>query len=230
MAVWDDIITEKDKKAYAKYRDHPLGGFGIRPALIIVDMTYGFVDDRFSTGCSETGIPCVNTIRILLEKAREIQIPVIFTRGGRAASRAQAGLWKSGIVKESSDGGNKTAAAVPDNLPDPNDVVEELKPAPGEPVLEKHRPSAFFGTLLPSILTYAGVDTVLVTGMSTSGCVRATVVDAFSYNYRVIVPLEAVADRSETAHKANLYDIHMKYGDVLEMDKVSEYLSTLKKA
>ena len=89
------------------------------------------------------------------------------------------------------------------------------------------RPSAFFGTLLPSLLTYHGVDTVIVTGMTTSGCVRATAVDAFSYNYRVIVPVECVADRSPTAHLANLFDIDMKYGDVVPAAEVREYIESL---
>lgn len=222
MAIWDDLITDQDRKSYNKYRSRTIGGFGKKPALLIVDMTYAFTDDRFSTGYSLTGEPCVRGVKRLLECARNAGVPVIYTRGKDANCLALAGLWKSGTTKETrrADEGNVSL----DTLPEANEIVQDLQPLQSECVMEKHRPSAFFGTLLPSVLTFHGVDTVIVTGMSTSGCVRATVVDAFSYNYKVIVPLEAVADRSETGHKANLFDIHMKYGDVLGIDEVVEYL------
>ncbi len=87
-------------------------------------------------------------------------------------------------------------------------------------MVTKSKPSAFFGTPLASMLTYLGVDTLVVTGMVTSGCVRATVVDAFSHNYRVVVPIECVADRSATSHQVNLFDMDMKYADVLPLADV----------
>jgi len=91
-------------------------------------------------------------------------------------------------------------------------------------VITKTKPSAFFGTPLASILTYLGIDTIVLGGMVTSGCVRATVIDAFSHNYRVIVPLECVADRSPTSHEVNLFDIDMKYADVLPLAEVLAHL------
>jgi nicotinamidase-related amidase len=119
-------------------------------------------------------------------------------------------MWKGGETKQ----------------PIENRIAEEIQPAPGDVVLQKRRPSAFFGTNLIDTLIYARIDTVIVAGMSTSGCVRATVVDAFSYNYRVAIPEECVADRSSISHKVSLMDMHMKYGDVMPLDDLIVSLNT----
>ena len=100
-------------------------------------------------------------------------------------------------------------------------------PAEGEPVLSKYFASAFFGTELAGLLSAAGCDTVVVTGASTSGCVRATALDALQHGYRVVVPREAVGDRNPAAHEANLYDIDTKYGDVVGLDEVAAHLEEL---
>ncbi len=104
------------------------------------------------------------------------------------------------------------------------EIGPRIAPRSTEPVLNKLFASAFYGTGLPSALVAAGVDTLIVTGASTSGCVRATVVDALQYGYRPIVPREAVGDRNPEAHRANLYDIDAKYGDVVPVEKVSDRL------
>ena len=106
-------------------------------------------------------------------------------------------------------------------------VVDALAPRPGERVLKKLRPSAFFGTECDLYLRSLGVDTTILTGCTTSGCVRATALDAFSYNYRVIVPQECVTDRSKEPHEANLFDIQMKLGDVVSIAEVLAYLNAL---
>jgi maleamate amidohydrolase len=108
--------------------------------------------------------------------------------------------------------------------PEAHEIADTIKPEPKDIVVTKSKPSAFFGTPLASMLVYLGVDTLVVTGMVTSGCVRATVIDAFSHNYRVIVPLECVADRSPTSHQVNLFDIDMKYADVLPLADVLAHL------
>lgn len=90
------------------------------------------------------------------------------------------------------------------------------------------KPSAFFGTPLASHLVHAGCDTVIVTGMTTSGCVRATVLDAFKYNFNVVIPSECCADRSQISHKVNLVDMHMKYADVVSSDETIDYLQKLR--
>jgi maleamate amidohydrolase len=141
-------------------------------------------------------------------------VPVLFTT---YAAREFAFGWARWKGKAMSDPLMRSETAF--------EIVPDLGPWPGERVIVKTMPSAFFGTPLASLLTYLAVDTCIVTGMVTSGCVRATVVDAFSHNFRVVVPEECVADRGELSHKVNLFDIHMKYGDVRPLDDVLEYLA-----
>jgi nicotinamidase-related amidase len=105
------------------------------------------------------------------------------------------------------------------------DIIDEVAPLPGEAVLRKSSPSAFWGTPLAGHLNYLGVDTLITCGESTSGCVRASVVDGCTYRYRMIVVEEGVFDRHEAAHAINLFDMHQKYADVVSLAEVLEYLS-----
>jgi maleamate amidohydrolase len=189
------------------------GGYGRRPALIVVDMTLGFTDPESPLAC-DLEEP-VAEIGRLLEAARRAEIPVVFTT----------------IAYRESD--KLTAAAFIDKVPALltleagsrwGEIDPRISPRETEPVLNKLFASAFYGTGLPSLLAAAGIDTLIVTGASTSGCVRATAVDALQYGYRPIVPREAVGDRNEQAHDANLYDIDAKYGDVVPAEEVLEYL------
>ncbi|MCU1578694.1 MAG: hydrolase [Rhodoglobus sp.] len=221
---WDGLIPDQDLAAFA-------GGFdsdesrpmavGSKPALVIVDMTRAFVDSAYPKGWGETGWPAVAANERLLAAARDAGAPVFFT---------QAYPWP-GHNPRSAERGNWRFPPGPTPTPDlpPGDViVDQLTPRPEEIVLFKgSKSSAFFGTPLIAHLIHAGVDTVIVTGMTTSGCVRATVIDAFSYNLRVIVPVEAVADRSQLSHRVNLFDIHMKYGDVVSLQESLDYLARL---
>ncbi len=219
MAIWDALITEEDREAYGHFRGRQSIGVGERPAILVVDMTYAFVDSMFSSGFSKTGWPCVRAIKDLLDVARPKHIPVAFTGGNHWKTPAEYGRWKSAGYRPRTPEAKTT---------DPHQIVAELQPLDDEPVVRKSKPSAFFGTHLSSILTYHGVDTVIVTGMVTSGCVRATVVDAFSLNYRVMVPQECVADRGQVTHKINLFDMHMKYADVVPLAEAKEYLIRVK--
>ena len=106
-------------------------------------------------------------------------------------------------------------------------IYQDLEPEEGDIVLEKSKPSGFFGTDLAAILTYHHIDTLIVTGMVTSGCVRATVVDGFNLNYVCIVPEECTADRGQVSHKVNLFDMHCKYADVMPQSQVHEYIKSL---
>ena len=135
---------------------------------------------------------------------------------GPFATDAEWGRWL--------DTGTGAEPDSPMRNPEAHEIPELIEPAPGEVVLTKSKPSAFFGTQMASLLTYFRVDTTIVTGMVTSGCIRATVVDAFSHNYRVVVPIECVADRSETSHQMNLFDMDMKYADVLPLAEVVAHL------
>lgn len=212
MAYVPDIIPSEERARYAKGNMGKRVGFGGRPAVLVVDMTRAFTEDRFPLGCTAAGVPCAAAIRTLLEAVRPLGVPVLYTRYDAFAADAQWGRWL-----------DKGTGAEPDSLmrePDAHEIADAVKPAAADIVITKSKPSAFFGTPLASMLTYLGVDTVVVTGMVTSGCVRATVIDAFSHNYRVIVPLECVADRSPTSHQVNLFDIDMKYADVMPLAAV----------
>ncbi|OLN23010.1 hypothetical protein BTO30_06425 [Domibacillus antri] len=208
MAIWDDVLNEKDKEMFSKANMGGTKEIGKVPALLIVDMTYGFVDSRFRLGCSETGYPAARATAVLLGKARERIMPVFFTRGFTESHHSGIGMWKGGEDKSELE----------------NTIVDEVKPLDHEIILQKRRPSAFFGTNLVDMLIYHGVDTLIITGITTSGCVRASVVDAFSYNFTVLIPEECVSDRSQISHKVSLLDMHMKYADVIKLENLLEIM------
>ncbi|HVC15324.1 MAG TPA: isochorismatase family protein [Acidimicrobiales bacterium] len=220
---WESVIPQEDLVAVgAAYDqpDRPLSA-GTRPALLVVDMTREFVDSTYPTGFSQTGRPAVQAIRTLLDVARGRSVPVFFTKNwpdpDTEPSAMERGRWRTGGRRP-----------LPENVPPGDCVVEELSPLPGELVIVKGgKPSAFFGTRLVSYLVYAGCDTVVVTGMTTSGCVRATVVDAFQYNFHCVVPAECTADRSQISHKVSLFDLHMKYADVISLQETIAYLDAV---
>ena len=139
------------------------------------------------------------------------------TRGGPQPTPAARGRWKVTAVTD--DPRMRSPKAY--------EIWPELAPLPDEHVFEKTYPSAFFGTTLASQLVYHSIDTLVVTGTVTSGCVRGTCLDAFNFNYRVVVPEECVCDRGEVSHKVALFEIQMKYGDVVPIDEVLEYLGAL---
>jgi nicotinamidase-related amidase len=223
---WAGAIPPEDLASFGRNfdsEDRPMSA-GSRPAVIVVDMTRAFVDSTYSTGWSPTGYPAVDANLTLLAAAREAQLPVFFTMGYPDSEAdvqpAERGRWKV----------NSSPAPLPEGTPPGGVIVEKLGPLPGEIVIDKGaRPSGFFGTPLTSYLVHAGCDTVIVTGMTTSGCVRATVLDAFQYNFDVVVPFECVADRSQISHKVSLFDMHMKYADVVSVDETVEYIRRVRR-
>jgi maleamate amidohydrolase len=218
-----DIITEKDRNAVlGKYRSDAKTkklDIGKRPALLIVDMTVGFVTDEFRTGFSETGIPCAGNIESILGLFRRKNLPVIFTKDVSSEDMSymiHRGAWN-----------NKSTPVPGSDRFRHNTIFEKLNPLPGEIVIEKSKPSAFFGTTAASILNYLGATGIVVTGMVTSGCVRATVIDAFSHNYTVAVPIECVADRSQISHEVTLFDLDLKYAYVEPLKELQKIISSL---
>lgn len=184
------------------------GGVGRRPALVIVDINNGFTDPSSPLVCDldET----VEAIRRLLEAARRAELPVVFTTvsyGEGDKVTAKAFIDKVPVLLTLEAGSRWV------------EIDGRIAPRSDEPVLNKLFASAFFGTALGSMLASHGCDSVIVTGASTSGCVRATVVDALQYGYRPVVPREAVGDRNPAAHDAALYDIDLKYGDVVSLEE-----------
>jgi nicotinamidase-related amidase len=157
-------------------------------------------------------------IRRLLDGFRSAGLPVVFTTVAfDAAAKAAARVFIEKIpALLALEAGSPWV-----------EVDPRIAPLPDEPVIVKTFASAFFGTALPSVLAAEGCDSVVVTGASTSGCVRATAVDALQHGYRTIVPRDAVGDRNPAAHEANLYDLDTKYADVVSVADVLEHVSTL---
>ena len=190
-------------------------GFGERPAIVVVDMSLAFTDPEGPLVCDldET----VASIGRLLEGARRrADVPVIFTTvayGHREQVSARAMLRKMPAALEVTPGSRWV------------EIDPRLQPQEGEELITKVFPSAFFGTTLASYLISGERDSLIVTGASTSGCVRATAIDAVSHGFHVVVPREAVGDRSPEAHRQNLADIDLKYGDVVSESSVLEWLS-----
>lgn len=188
-------------------------GFGRRPAVIVVDMSLAFTDADGPLKCDldET----TQAIADLLEVARGHDVPVVFTTvayGGRERTSARAMLKKMPAALDVEPGSRWV------------EIDPRLAPREDEPVITKVFPSAFFGTTLASYLTGIGCDSLIVTGASTSGCVRATAVDAVSHGLNVVVPREAVGDRFEDAHRQSLADMDMKYADVVSSADVRAWI------
>jgi nicotinamidase-related amidase len=182
------------------------GGVGRRPALVVVDINNGFTDPSSPLVCDLDDT--VEAIRKLLEAMRRAELPVIFTtvsygEGDKVAAKAFIDKVPVLLTLEA---GSRWV-----------EIDDRIAPRPNEPVLNKLFASAFYGTPLQSLLASHGCDSLIVTGASTSGCVRATAVDALQYGYRPVVPREAVGDRNPAAHEASLYDIDLKYGDVVPL-------------
>jgi nicotinamidase-related amidase len=188
-------------------------GFGEKAAILVVDMTNGFTRPDYQLGADLSEV--INHITLLLKKARKKKTPIFFTLCEYRQDMKDAGIW-----------GEKLPSAK--NLQIGSDQVEidsRLDPQPGELIIRKKFPSCFFGTPLISYLITNRVDTLIVTGTTTSGCVRATVVDAMQYGFRTIVPKECVGDRAQAPHEANLFDMGMKYADVVPLQEVLDYLN-----
>jgi maleamate amidohydrolase len=187
-------------------------GLGERPVLLVVDFVNGFADPQILGGGNIRD--AIAATVPLLSFFRERQLPVIFTRIVYAADGSDAGIWcekvpRLRLLTESADA---------------SQIVGQLTPQAGEFVVRKTQASAFFGTHLGSVLTRKGADTLIVAGCTTSGCVRASVVDAMSMNFRTIVAADAVGDRAQAPHEANLFDMGQKYADLVT---VREILATL---
>ncbi len=224
MAVWDDTITERDRQVYDRAGYGGRRPFGQRPALIVIDVNYAFVGDepepilesikKYHNSCGEEGWAGVHQIAQALAAAREKNVPVFYSTG---RPKAEIPGW----------GATKNVLEENDPEDHGNQIVAEIAPRPGDVVIRKDKASVFFGTPLIGYLVSRGIDTLLVTGCTTSGCVRATAVDAHSYNLNVKVLEEAVFDRGEASHKINLFDLNAKYADVIPVADAIEYLRSL---
>jgi nicotinamidase-related amidase len=217
VAIWDDVIPREERELYERGGWGGLVGYGRRPALLVVDMYRAFVDPAYPYS-SPAALATVRVIQTLLAAARAAEFPVFFSKARQRTIPAERGRWKTSAVNA------RPIMADPAAY----EIVPELAPRPTESVIVKSAPSAFIGTDLVSYLIFHNIDTVIITGTVTSGCVRDTALDAFNYSFRVIVPVEAVCDRGATSHKVTLFDLHMKYADVVPAASVLDYLKTVK--
>ncbi len=190
---------------------------GSRPALVVVDLTRGFTEAGFPSGADLTEV--VAATGKLIAAARPAGVPVVFTAiaytPAEAAGDAVTWLQKAQGMRSLVEGSEEVAL-------DPR-----LPRTPQDHLIVKKGASAFFGTSLSALLTGLGCDTVVVCGATTSGCVRATAVDAVQSGFSVLVPRECVGDRAPGPHEANLFDIQAKYGDVIDLKDAVGYLDGL---
>jgi maleamate amidohydrolase len=205
---WDDVIPPSEQAEYERGGWGGSVGFGERPALLVVDMYNAFVDRAYPFAAADAPATA-DRIAVLLGEFRRRRLPVFFSTTRREPTAASRGRWKV------------TGTRAPIMQSDEAyEICPQLAPRPDEYVFVKTYPSMFAGTTLVSQLIYHRVDTVVVTGTVTSGCVRGTCLDAFSHNYIVNVPLECVCDRGAVSHKVALFEIEMKYGDVVPLQTV----------
>ncbi len=191
-------------------------GFGKRPALLIVDFIEAYLSPQSPLYAPDTA-EAVRQTRRLYHQAKRAAAPALFTRVLYARDGSDGGIFlqKVPVLRRMVEGEPLAAFA------------KDLQPGVDDVIVTKNYASAFFDTSLASTLTARGIDTVVLTGVSTSGCVRASAVDAMQHGFRVVVPRECVADRHPGPHEANLFDINAKYGDVVRIDEVLAYLQEL---
>ncbi len=199
--------------------------------MLVIDMTYDFVGDRpepvlesirrWPNSSGEEGWAAIAVIESVITRARRKNLPLFYTKPGIRPDGWDWGgwHWKSSRIEE--------WLQEPTADFDGNRIVARLAPAARDIVIPKHKPSAFFGTPLMPMLTQLGADSLIVTGCTTSGCVRASVVDAFSYNLRVAVVEEGCFDRAQASHAMTLCDLDAKYADVLPATEILDYMDGL---
>lgn len=218
---WDGIIPEEEQAIYRQAGWGRPSGIGRRPALLVIDVQYRSMGDapmpihqaidHMSTSCGEYGWRAVPHIAQLLAVFRDLRAPVLYPY----------------VAPKGEHNRGQFEAKVPGVMHVPErgyDFVAEVQPRPGDIKIPKFQASAFHGTALTSYLIGLGIDTLVVTGCTTSGCVRATVVDACALNFKVVVPQDAVYDRSQTSHAVNLFDMASKYADVMPTGELAQRL------
>ena len=225
--VWEDALTPTDRLVIEKGGYGNRRGLGKKPLLVIIDVQHNYVGsdkpiaeqlDEWPSGGGEKAWQAIRKIKKLKAAAKEARIPVMYTRNVQKKTIQ----FDSFAMKAKRDNSKYI-----DGRPE-TQIVDELKPDDNDIVVDKSYASAFYGTPLLSYLIKLGVDSLIIVGGSTSGCVRATAVDAVTRNFNVAVVEDAVYDRIELSHKAGLLDLWMKYCDVMTSQEIEEYFQTLK--
>lgn len=216
---WEDLLGPQERLVASSYER--VTSMGQRPALLLIDLYEQVFGDgpelietaiqRYPASCGEAAWEALPALERMLEVAREHAIPVVHCTG---EDRVDGRL--DGATRRRSEARSTDARAA--------QIVESLRPVEGEFVVRKTRASAFYGTPLRSWLTAQGVDSLVVGGETTSGCVRASVVDAFSEGWPTMVCEDAVFDRSPLSHRVSLFDLSLKYASVVHVDEALAYL------
>jgi maleamate amidohydrolase len=212
------LLAEAFRALDADYRERGIFqdrfGFGRSPAVVVVDFAYGWTDQAYAGGSRRLDGPVEKT-RLLLDAARAAALPIVYTTSP----------WRP-------DSGDQPFKSAADHAPGFREwderaccIDERVAPHPGDLVIEKENASAFFGTHLAPYLIGHGADTLLITGCSTSACIRATATDAKSYRFRPIIVRECVGDRSPVAHEWTLFDIQARFADVVSLEEAITYVS-----
>jgi maleamate amidohydrolase len=210
-------MTEDLGQNYARAGYHARQVWGKRPALLLVDFARAYYEPDSPLFGGEGCVAARDNAARLLAVARQTGTPVIFTEVRYLPGGLDGGVFfRKAPPLKVMEWGNPMG-----------DLVQGLERLPTEPMVTKQYPSAFFGTSLAATLTAMGVDTVLLTGLSTSGCVRASCVDAMSHGFVTLVVEDAVGDRAEEPHHANLFDMSAKYADLVGTSEAADYLTTL---
>lgn len=230
--VWDQFLTESDRQSLKAAAPKVPYGFGDHIAVLSIDNYRGVIGDQpedlvdalseWPKSMGRAGWSALENIATLFASARSAGLPVLHVTG-MAVEEAGILAWnisRGPIRTKFSDEGAQ------DRYNRRYDIVDQAAPMPGEVVLKKSAPSAFFGTPLLSQLILLGIDTLVVCGEAVSGCVRATVVDGRSYRFRMIVVEECVYDRHEATRAMNLFDIHQKYGDVISLAETLSWIES----
>ena len=226
--VWDRFLTDRDKARLAERTRRPKG-FGERPALLCIDLYRSVFGDRpqplmeaveeWPGSCGLEAWEAIPHVQALQRSARELGIPVIHTTGLPKEESGIAGVAAAHRTTASEGSGQLHKGA------DMYAIIPEVAPLPGEVVIKKSSPSPFFGTPLIGYLIEHAIDTLIVVGESTSGCVHTTVVDGHTHRFRMVVAEEGVFDREEASHAMNLYDMHAKSAEVLPVTDVLAWMA-----
>ncbi len=220
---WDTFLTDQDRAVLARGRFGRRMGFGQRPAVVVIDAQRYMVgeagnDAAWPTSCGEVGRRAVTQIARVVQAAQSAGAPCFFSRFELERSGSDIGVYRRKRDLLDSEhwclAGSVGAQLVP-----------QLTPAHGDIVFVKKKPSGFHGTPLLAYLIERQVDTVIIVGGATSNCIRATVFDAASYNFRAIVPQEAVFDRIPISHAISLFDMDRQFADVVPVAQVTDYLT-----
>jgi maleamate amidohydrolase len=214
--AWGNSMSDETREIYERARLGQSVTLGENPAVLVVDFSRGFTDPECTMGSDLTQE--VEATNHLLTVAREREIPIIFTTIGFEPNLKDGSLWleKAPGLGDLIVGGKWV------------EIDPRLERREEETVILKKGASAFFGTNLPSVLVSQGVDTIVLCGATTSGCIRATAIDLLQYGYPTLVPRECVGDRAQGPHDANLVDIQAKYADVVPIDDALSYLESVK--